>query len=99
MSSDGARTARLVALMAANAYAFVKVVDHVRNVFTPSQEHPWFTLMFCATPAVGLAGAYLALCATSGTRTARIFEQTSLFLITVLIAAFLAMAAGKMGLM
>jgi hypothetical protein len=99
MPSDGARTARLIALMAAHAYVFVKIVDHAKAFFTPTEQHPWTTLTLAVIPAVGLALTYIALCAIAGSRAARLTENASLFLITALVSIFFAAAAvGGLGL-
>jgi hypothetical protein len=96
MSSDGARTARLVALMAGHGYAFAKLFDHFDAVLK-DQTLPWATLITFAVPSLGIATAYLALCGKAGSRAARIAEQTSLFLLAVMMASILWIAAGKLG--
>jgi hypothetical protein len=73
--SDGARTTRLAALMAANAFAFLKVFEHFS---APPRSPFWGMLIVVAIPIVGLAATYMALVFPPSTPKARTAESIGL---------------------
>jgi hypothetical protein len=97
MASDGARTARLLALMAGNSFAFLKIFDHF-DAIVKDRSYPWLTLTIIAVPMVGVACAFLALAGSSISRVARIAERISLFLITIMMVVVLWIAAARLGI-
>lgn len=98
MASDGARTARLIALMAGNGFAVVRLLNNLPAILTKNHEFPWLTLAALVVPMVGIAAAYLALCGEAGSRGARVSEQISLFILTVMMAGIIWLAASTLGL-
>lgn len=98
MPSDGARTARLVALMAGHGFIFVRLFDRFDTILK-DQTLPIATWVIITIPLVGIGTAYLALCGEATSRVARTFEAVSLFLLTLLAALTLWWTAGQLHLL
>jgi hypothetical protein len=95
--SDGARTARLVTLIAGHSFVFAKWFDHLDTI-TAIRTAPLATWAIISMPLVGIATAYVALSGEAKSRAAKTMEYASLFLLTLLAAGFLWIAAGKLNL-
>jgi hypothetical protein len=77
--SDVARTARLAALMAGNAFVFLKLIDMIKILPT----NFWQSAGLIALPITGIVAAYFALVFLPASRSARIAETISLGCICV----------------
>lgn len=95
--SDGARTARLTALMAGHAFVFVQLFTHLHAVLS-DKTFPIFTLVAFVVPLVGVASAYVALSTTPSNRAGRTAETISLLLLSLIAAAFCWIIAGHLGI-
>ena len=70
---DGARTVRLAALMAGNAFIFLKLIDVIKTL----EASFWQLAGLIALPITGIGTAYFALVFLPASRSARIAETIS----------------------
>ena len=94
MVSDGARTARLVALMAGNGYGFGQSFDWIRESMKTLSEVDGALLWVSIICFIGISGAYVALWRASNDRISVIAEGISVFGITNIAVGWLGYAQG-----
>ena len=70
---DGARTVRLAALLAGNAFIFLKLIDVIKTL----EASFWQLAGLIALPITGIGTAYFALVFLPASRSARIAETIS----------------------
>jgi hypothetical protein len=83
---EGARTARLTALLAGNGFAFIKILDYGEHYSGPPGKPFWGFLIGTVISFVGMGMAYKALGSPPSSRRA---EYTSIGALLLLVCIWL----------